>query len=167
MANTDFLRGFYPVRHLNGAPVMANEYIVTTGAIIYRGDLVSMAATGTVGAAVANDGIVVIGVAAEYVSDSGSAGGKKILIFDDPHIVFGVQCVTGYAIAATEVFVTANHIAGAGSAVTKLSGHELNSGAGNQMRVLGLVKTVDNAWGEHAEVEVLLVEHALADNTTI
>lgn len=167
MANTDFIRGFYPVRHLNGAPVMANEYIVTTGATIYRGDLVSMAAAGTVGASAADAGIIVIGVAAEYVSDSSSAGGKKILVFDDPHIVFGIQCVTGYAIAATEVFATANHIAGAGNATTKNSGHELNSGAGNQMRVLGLVKTPDNAWGEHAEVEVVLVEHALADATTI
>jgi len=167
MANRDFVRGFYPLRHISGAPIVANEYIVTTGATIYQGDLVSMAAAGTVGAAVANDGIVVIGVAAEYVSDSGSAGGKKILIYDDPNIVFGVQCVTGYAIAAADVFITANHIAGSGSAVTKLSGHELNSGAGNQMRVLGLVTTPDNAWGEHADVEVVLVEHALRDNTTI
>lgn len=164
MANLDRPIGFWPIKQLDGNNTPApNEYIVTTGATIYRGDLVTAAAAGTVGASTANDGVLVVGVAAEYVSDSGSAAGKKILIYDNPYTVFGVQADTGTSPAATAVFATANHVVGSGNATTKLSGHELDSsdiGTGLQCRILGKIDTPDNEWGEHVKLRVLLSEHA-------
>ena len=62
-------------------------------------------------------------------------------------------------------FSTANHVAGAGDASLGLSGHELDSSqaaaaGGAQLKILGLIDRPDNVWGEHAEVEVLINEHA-------
>lgn len=168
MANVDNPRGFYPVRHFCGGNITMQEFVVTTGQTIYRGDLVSMINSGTVTASTANDGIIIAGVAAEYVTDAASAGGKKIMVYADPWIVFGVQCDTGTSPAATDIFATANHVAGSGSSTTKLSGHELDAsdiGSGQQMRILGLVNEPNNAWGEHCDVEVLLVEHGMNDTT--
>ncbi len=170
MANVDSPRGFWPLYHKTGGKIQANTYILTTGAIAYQGDLLTAQAAGTVTPSTANDGIVVIAVAAEYVNDALSAGGKKILAYDDPMIVFGVQADSGTTVAATAVFATANHVAGSGSSTTYMSGHELDSsdiGTGLQMRILGKVNTPDNAWGEHVDLEVLIVEHALKDTTTI
>jgi hypothetical protein len=84
-------------------------------------------------------------------------------------IVFGIQCDDGTAVAATDVFATANHVATTGDTTTKLSKHELDSsdlGTGQQMRVIGLVNTPGNAWGEFCDVEVLIVEHGMKDTTT-
>lgn len=166
MANIDAPIGLWPVRHLTGGEIRANEYIVTTGATIYQGDLLKVVAAGTVEPSAANDGVIVIGVAAEYVSDSASAAGKKIRVYDDPYIVFGVQMDDAGVItsSAADVFATANHLAGSGSATTYLSGHELDEsdiGTGGQLRILGLCNTRDanNAWGDHADVEVQIAEH--------
>lgn len=169
MANVDSPRGFWPLRHLSGGEIRTTKYILTTGATAYQGDLLKGVAGGTVEPSAANDGIIVVGVAAEYVDDSASAGGKTILVYDDPNIVFGVQADSGTTVAATEVFATANHVAGSGSATTYQSGHELDSsdlGTGLQLRVIGKIDTPDNAWGEHVNLEVIINEHILRDVTT-
>jgi hypothetical protein len=171
MANVDNPVGFYPVKQIGGETFPMHRFIVTTGQIVYRGDLLVMLDAGTVSAAAANDGVKCIGVAAEYVNDAASAGGKEVLVYFSPMTVFGIQCDTGTAVAQLgTIFHTANHVATTGDTVTKLSKHELDSsdlGTGSQMRVIGLVDKPGNAWGEHADVEVVLVEHALADATTI
>lgn len=162
MANVDNPRGFWPVGHLCGAPITTREFIVTTGQTIYQGDLLKCVDAGTVEESDANDGVIVVGVAAEYVDDSGSAGGKKIRVYCDPYILFGVQCDSGTAPAATAVFSTANHVAGSGSSTTKLSGHELDASdieTGGQIEVLGLVDEPNNTWGEHCDVVVRIAEH--------
>ncbi|MCR4288281.1 MAG: hypothetical protein NUW09_09755 [Deltaproteobacteria bacterium] len=162
MANVDNPRGFWPVRHLCGGEIRTNEYIVTTGSTVYQGDLLKVVDAGTVEASAANDGVIVVGVAAEYASDSGSAGGVKVLVYDDPYIVFGVQADTGTAVAATEVFETANHVAGSGSATTLLSGHELDASdiaSGAQLKIIGKINEPNNAWAEHVNLEVLINEH--------
>jgi hypothetical protein len=164
MANVDNPKGFWPIRHLCGGEIRSNEYIVTTGSTVYRGDLLKVVDAGTVEAAAADAGVIVVGVAAEYASDSGSAGGVKVLVYDDPYIVFGVQADTGTAVAATDVFETANHVAGSGSATTLLSGHELDSSeiagsSGAQLKVIGKIDEPNNAWGEHVNLEVLINEH--------
>lgn len=167
------VRGLVPARQLDGGVVPTpNEYIVTTGQIIYRGDLVSAVAAGTVQAAAVGDATIVIGVAAENVDDSASAGGKKILVYDHPYTVFAVRADSGGAVsvAATAVFATADHVAGAGNTTTKWSGHELdasNIGTGNQLRILGKVDRVDNDWGLNVLLEVLIAEHAYNVNTSI
>lgn len=162
MANIDNPRGFWPVGHICGAPITTMEYTVTTGATCYQGDVLKGVDGGTVEPSSANDGVIVVGVAAEYVSDAASAGGKKIRVYADPYILFGVQCDSGTAPAATAVFSTANHVAGAGSATTKLSGHELDASdieTGGQFEVLGLIDEPNNSWGEHCDVYGRFAEH--------
>lgn len=162
MANVDNPKGFWPIRHQCGGEIRSNEYIVTTGSTVYRGDLLKVVAAGTVEAAAADAGVIVVGVAAEYASDSGSAGGVKVLVYDDPYIVFGIQADTGTAVAATGVFATANHVAGSGSATTFLSGHELDSsdiGTGAQLKIIGKISEPNNSWAEHVDLEVLISEH--------
>lgn len=166
MANIDAPIGFFPVRHLTGGEIRANKYVLTTGSTAYRGDLLKVVAAGTVEPSAANDGVIVIGVAAEYIDDSASAGGKEILVYDDPYLVYCVQMDDAGAItsSAADIFATANHLAGSGSSTTKLSGHELDEsdiGTGGQLRILGLcnVRDSNNAWGDNADVEVQIAEH--------
>lgn len=164
MANRDNPRGFWPHGHLCGGEIRTNPYIVTTGATVYKNDVLKAVAGGTVQTSAANDGAIVVGVAAEYVDDSASAGGKAINVYDDPNIIFGVQADTGTAVAATDVFSMANHVAGSGSTLTHLSGHEIDSSqlaaqGGNQLKVLGKIEAPDNDWGEHVDLRVIFNEH--------
>lgn len=167
MANIDNPIGLWPVKHLAGGEAdRTNQYIVTTGATIYKGDLLKVVAGGTVEPSAANDGVIVIGVAAEYVDDSASAGSKTVLVYDDPYTIFGIQMDDAGAItsSAVDIFATANHLAGSGSTTTHLSGFELDEsdiGTGGQLQILGLCNTRDanNAWGDHADVLVRIAEH--------
>lgn len=162
MANKDNPRGFWPVKHLGGGEIRMREYTLTTGATAYQGDLLKIVDAGTVEPGAADIGLAAIGVAANYVSDSGSAGGKTIQVYDDPNIIFGVQSDTGTATTAADVGETANHVAGSGSATTGLSGHELDSSdiaTGAQLKIIGLMATPDNAWGEHSNLLVVFNEH--------
>lgn len=163
MANADSPRGFWPTRHMCGGQIRTKEYTLTTGATAYQGDLMKIVAAGTVEAATVDIGLACIGVAAEYVTDSGSAGNKKILVYDDPYIAFGIQMDdAGTASTAADVGQTANHLAGAGSATTKISGHELDMsdiGTGAQLKIVGLIDEPNNAWGANCDVEVLINEH--------
>lgn len=163
MANVDKPVGFYPLRHLTGGEIRASEYVLTTGQTVYKGDLLSIVNAGTVQAAAADDGLIVIGVAAEYETDSDSAGGKTLLVYDDPYIIFGVQMDdAGTASTSADRGETANHLAGSGSTLTKLSGHELDMSdiaTGAQLKIIGLVAAPDNVWGANADVAVLINEH--------
>jgi hypothetical protein len=162
MANVDQLRGFWPIGHLLGGEIRTKTFIVTTGATCYQGDLLKVVAAGTVEPSVADDGVIVIGVAAEYVTDSGSAGGKEIQVYADPYIEFGIQSDSGTATTALTVFATANHVATTGNTTTLQSKHELDSSditTGGQLEILGLVDMPDNDWGEHSKLRVRIAEH--------
>jgi hypothetical protein len=165
MANVDGAQGFWPVRHLTGGDMSrTNDYIMTASTTIYKGDLLKCVAAGTVEPSAADDGVIVIGVAAEY-KVSAASGTYKIAVYDDPQIAFGVQADSGTALTAAAVFATANHVAGSGSATTKLSGHELDSsdvGTGAQLEILGKVETSDNTWAEHVNLIVRINEHKRA-----
>lgn len=162
MANVDSPKGFWPLRHLCGGEIRTNQYTLTTGSTAYKGDLLKVVAAGTVEPSAADDGTIVVGVAAEYVDDSASVGGQNIAVWDDPYIVFGVQSDSGTATTSADMFATANHVAGSGSTTTHLSGHELDASditTGSQLKIIGLISTPDNAWGEHSKLEVLINEH--------
>jgi len=166
MANLDNARGFWPIRHLCGGEIRTNTYIVTTStAAIYKGDALKVVAAGTVEVAGATSGVIVVGVAAEWVTAAKAAtAGTTIQVYDDPFIVFGVQCDSGTAAAAIDVFSTADLVVTTGDTVLGISKHELDTSdlaAGSQasLKVIGLVDEPGNAWGEHADVEVLFNEH--------
>lgn len=162
MANADQPRGLWPVRHLLGGEIRTSKYTLTTGATVFIGDVLKAVAGGTVEAAAADDGVIVVGVSAEYIA--AGAAGTKVKVWDDPYIVFGIQADTGTAVNAADIFRASDHVAGSGSAVTKLSGHELDSseaaaGSGVQLFIIGKIKQPDNAWGEHVDLEVIFNEH--------
>jgi enhancing lycopene biosynthesis protein 2 len=161
MANTDTPRGFWPIRHLTGGQIRTERRVLTASATVYKGDVVKVVAAGSVEAAAANDGIIVGGVAAEY-KVAGASGTTWVNVYVDPEIVFGVQADSGTALTIAAVNATANHVAGAGSATTKMSGHELDSsdvGTGAQLKIHGLIPREDNTWAEHADLEVTFNEH--------
>jgi hypothetical protein len=162
MANTDAPCGFWPIRHLAGGEIRTNSYTATTSATIYKGDLLKVVANGTVEIGAADIGIAAIGIAAEHIASA--SAGQLVQVYDDPYIVFGVQCDSGTAAAATDVFYCTDHVATTGNTSTGISKNELDSselaaGAALQLRVIGLVDMPDNAWGEHAKVEVIFNEH--------
>ena len=162
MANVDNPIGFYPVGHFTGGEIRSNEYTVTTGQTIYAGDPVQTVAAGTVQVIAATDGVKCIGIAVDYVYDGLSVGGKKIKVYDDPFIIFGVQCTTGQTPAATEIGASADMITyAAGSSTTYRSIMELAaiSAQTAMFLVLDKVDSPDNAWGEHCDVKVLFNEH--------
>ena len=162
MANKDFPRGFWPIRHHCGGTIRSHEYIVTTGQTIYTGDPVMLVAAGTAQVIAATDDVKCIGIAAHYVNDSASAGGKVIQVYDDPFIVFGVQSTTGQTPGLTEVGASADMITyAAGSSTTYNSIMELAAASAQtaMFHVIGKVNEVDNAWGEHCDLEVIFNEH--------
>jgi hypothetical protein len=166
MANLDQPKGLWPIRHLCGGEIRTNTYIVSTSAAaIYKGDVVMAEAAGTVKVATATSGVLNVGVAAEWVTAATSAtAGATIQVYDDPYIVFGVQCDSGTTAAATDVFATADLVVTTGDTVLGSSKHELDAsdlaGASqSSLKVIGLVDDPNNAWGEPAKVEVLLNEH--------
>jgi len=162
MANKDFSSGFEPIDHLTGGQIRSHTYTVTTGQTIYKNDPVMLVGAGTVQVIAATDDVKCIGVAADYVNDSASAGGKTIQVFDDPYIIWAVQSTTGQTPGLTEVGASADMITyAAGSSITYLSIMEL-AAASNQTAmflVIGKVDSPDNAWGEHCKLKVIFNEH--------
>ena len=166
MANTDRPMGFRPLRHLSGGEIRAEEYIATTSQNIYKGDVVKLVAGGTVEECDAADGVLAMGIAAETVVSA--SAGATIRVYNDPMIVFGVQTTDSITTAATDIGATGDHLATTGNTVTLQSKHELNTlGTNLQFRIVGLVKQVNNAWGEFSEVEVVFNEHQHKDGSGV
>jgi hypothetical protein len=168
MANQDTPRGAYPVYSLTGANDLGRtiKMYVKASQTIYNGDIVSVDATGTVVASSVDDGVIVAGVASEYKVGNAS-GTTEIAIYPAHWYAFCIQADSGSTPAATDRWATANHVAGSGSATTKMSGHELDSsdiGTGIQMRIIDKLNVSGNAWGEHVDLVVVLNEHIFADN---
>lgn len=163
MANKDNPKGLWPYAHLSGGEIRTMEFVVTTGVTIFKGDVLKIVAGGTVEPAAADIGATAIGVAAGHVDDSASAGGKKVLVYADPNIIFGAQMDdAGTASTAADVGATANHLVTAGSSVTKMSGHELDMsdiGTGAQLKIIGLIPEPGNDWGANCDVAVIFNEH--------
>jgi len=60
MANADTPRGFWPVRHLTGGLIRANEYAIlsTLAENIFKGDMVKLVAGGEIQVAAAGDRVL-------------------------------------------------------------------------------------------------------------
>lgn len=91
------------------------------------------------------------------------------LVVDDPYVIFEVQEIgTGTYFTAAEVGLNANLVAGANNGY--ISGWLLdNSGetttATLQVRLLGLSRRPDNAFGQYAKWRVLINNHELKAGT--
>jgi len=160
MANVDRPNGFKLIGNTTGVIPPAEKMVATASATIYPGDLVKRVAAGTVETGAANDGEIIVGVAAEYVSAAAS-GETNILVHTDINNLYEVQADTGSALTSACRGATANHVATAGDSTYKQSRQELDSsdvGTGAQLLILDKVDTPDNAWGEHVKLIVRLNE---------
>jgi hypothetical protein len=160
MANTDRPNGFKPIRHINGGTIPTpSRRILTASATVYPGECVKAVAGGSVEKAAADDGAIVVGVAAEY-KVAPATGTTYVAVYDDPGIVYEVQSTTSWTTTVAVVNSTGNHVATAGDSTYKQAREELDS-SGAQFTILGLVDRPGNAWGEHSKLEVVINESTL------
>jgi hypothetical protein len=158
MANADRPRGFVPVAHLSGGEIRPRAYSMDDAASIYKGDLVVTSFQGRVKLGAAAAANTAIGIAAETI-----LGGDddKILVWDDPNIIYEVQGYTGVAFAEGMVFEAADHVANSPDTTYMVSRQELNTGAGakDQFLILGKAEKPGNDWGEHVKLLVVFNTH--------
>jgi len=195
MANLDTPFGFKPVKHLSGAPWngKANVYYIpsTDNTAVFKGDAVKSAgsadATGkypTVAQAAATNTIrgVVIGFGDNpYVMTQAdyplrqyrpASTAMYCLVVDDPHVIFEIQeDSVGNSISADMVGLSTDITVGSGSTTTGKSAMELDSSdtatAAGQCKILRLVNREDNALGDNAKWEVLIIEHEMLSSTDV
>lgn len=163
MSNVNDPKGLYPIRHLCGGVISPSRYVMTASTTVFKGDVLKVVANGTVEPAAAGDGLIIVGVSAEY-KVAPATGITHVLVYDDPYIVFGVQAnLHSGTVGQADVFATANHIVAAGSASTGLSGHQLNTsniGTGAQLKIVGKIDTPDNDFGvNYVELCVIFNQH--------
>src|SRR3990167_62512 len=90
---------------------------------------------------------------------------RVALVSDDPNTVYEIQEVSGgTALTSAAVGLNADVVVAAGNTTTGRSGMELGNAteattAGLNLQILGLVKRVDNAIGEHAKWLVRINDH--------
>jgi hypothetical protein len=162
--------GLIPIGHISGGAIPEpHEYVLVTGATAYKGDPMILTNAGTVTVSAAGQTTTHMGVAAEYVSDSGSAAGKKIKVYDDPGIIYKMFVGTGVtASSQTYVFNTADHITYAAPTGAQLAAKiscmaldTLGTTTTLPFIVLGLYESPDNAWDDtYVVVKVKYNRHA-------
>jgi hypothetical protein len=182
MANVDAPNGLTPIRHLTGGTIRMNEYAIdnATAAAIFSGDTVELLGTGYIKVGTATSAQI-LGVFAgcRYRNAAGEIVYSKYwpaaqatlgdedavgYVYDDPNIVFAAQTVSGTAATFNMVGAFWDLTATAGSTSTGRSNQEINVGASAQdtFRIIGLVDKPGNSWLEHAEVEVVINDHAFS-----
>lgn len=175
MANTNVAFGLDPIAPKGGI-VQTTEYYVpaSDSTALFAGDPVIIAggadAEGvqTVTRATAASAGRITGVVVGFRPDpSVIANGYRVasvagyvLVCDDPEQVFEIQeDSVGGALAAADIGLNADLIAGTGSTVSKKSGFMLDTStkavtATLQLRILGLQRRADNEMGANAKVLV-------------
>lgn len=161
MANEDVPKGFSPY----GLVYPPYPYRKASGAVaVYRGDLLIRVNDGTVTLATAGSTIL-CGASRDYYA-SGSAY-TSVMVYDDVDQKFTGQDDGDSATpAVTTLGLNADHVQGTGSAVTFLSGHEIDISTATTatagLRLLEFVRRDDNdPTDDNAEWVVLINEHWL------
>lgn len=152
MANTDRPHGFAPY----GPLVRIRPYSVDSSetTAIFKNDVVEAQNDGNVNPASAGD-VAIMGVSTSY-SAASTAG--TIMVADDTDQLFEAQDDAAATPTQTYIFNHMDHIAGAGSTKTLISGHELSGGSlsasNGTFTILDLVNRADNAWGDNCDMVV-------------
>lgn len=192
MANADRPFGLCPIRHKNGAPYngAATMYYVpaTYATALFVGDPVVVTGTSNTaevdgfipgslpeinkataaGGAYLTGAIVAFGLNRDDLTKTYSPALTEAIVWvaDDPDLIFEIQEDGDTTpLAATSVSANADLIyTASGSAVTGLSGAELDSSTVNttatlQLRIISIVNRLDNAIGEFAKWNVSINLH--------
>lgn len=173
--------GFRPARHLKGGTIRAWENTIASGynTAIYAGDLVTLAADGTITRASAGsvpygvfDGVLYTTgtnevVFSYYWPASTVASNIKAFVYNDPSIVF--RCyddADSDFLTAADVGTSADIVVGTANTAYGFSGMMLDtsnaSATAGQLKILGKVDTPGNDWGtangDQVEIEVIINE---------
>jgi hypothetical protein len=187
MANADTPFGLRPVRYLSGAPYNGAATVYTTaaadGTAIFIGDPVILSGTAQtvngvtyadVDQAATGDVItgVVVGVLPETADSTvhrAASTLRRLLVADDPNLVFEIQEVSGgTALTTAAIGLNANFVVGSGSSSTGMSGVELNNATEAttntlDLKIVNIVNRADNEAGEHAKWLVRINRHQYAN----
>jgi len=156
MANVDRPHGFDPF----GVIRDLSEYSVdvSNATAVFIGDLVALEADGNAIPAAAGSAAIV-GASAGYLAAT-TAG--TVRVYGDPSQRFVAQTVSGQTPTQALIGDVADHIAGTGSAVTLLSGHEINIAASDDgIMMLDFLQNPENEVDEHADMICIINEHLL------
>jgi hypothetical protein len=158
MANIDNAHGCNPHAPFYG--LVEFDQDASDGTAIFMGDVVDIKTNGNISPAAAGS-LLIEGVSNSY---SAASTANTVRVYNDPHQVYSIQTDSSTAAIITNYGEIADHSAGAGSTVTKKSGHELNlaslSDTNGGFNIRSLYPQVGNANGEtHAEYFVVFNEH--------
>ena len=195
MANRDAAMGFRAVYHLTGGTIRPNKNYTIASALanaIGFGDPVKALSTGTFGPNIdAGDTVSTdepwAGVFAgctytntdgdyifrrNWVASTATLGSADAMawVYDDPFIVYRIQTSTGTAFAVTDVWDHVDIVYAepdAFSGMSRVEADSSNFGTGTALHIMGLVKEVGNAMGEHADIYVMINEHALRNGGAV
>ena len=164
MSNPNQPFGFRPVGHLFLDRIPGpRPYVLTAGQVIYLHDPVIVTNAGTVSISAAGQTTTHLGICAGYVNDGGSVGGKEILVYDDPNIIYAVQVKTTVTVSQTHIFNSADHITYATGHTTSpyesIMALDTPGTSSKPWKILGLYKYPNNAFGDSAIVEVIYNQH--------
>ena len=176
-ANTDTPNGFKPVRGVGGsATFRTNEYPVTGGTPIGKHEVVLLVGGLCTGWATAGDDGQILGVAANFVSSTGS--NRTCQVYDDPNQVFEAQedgnTIDSKIKGLGGLFKITD---GAPSAVTGISQQEIDSEASGATEGvltclqivgfgLGITNSVSDSWTRW-QVKIVPGQHVFARDETI
>jgi len=173
MANTDRPQGLRAVRQSDGGVITpVNKYYVdaSNSAAIFIGDKVKQEADGNI--ALAGAGDVAVGVLASIEGDYDNLSRRHVLastaytvmVNDSPDTIFQIQEIDGgTAFTSADVGMLADTTTTTGNTTSGISRQEIDSateatGSGS-LRLLRLVDSEDNAYGDNATWEVTINEH--------
>lgn len=156
MANADRPNGFEPILLIRSRPYLQDASDTTA---TFINDVVDAESDGNISPAAAGSTLL-LGSALDY---SAASTANTVAVADSPMQEFHAQDDANTALTQAAIFQNCNHVAGAGSTTTLLSGHELDSGnldtATAGFQLLDIVSNVDNAAGVNAVYRVVCKEH--------
>lgn len=166
MANVDNPHGLRSLmRTLSGGCPTIDQFAkaVGYGTAIFIGDAVNRVADGSIEASATPGTTLYTGVALNHGAASKAT---THLVITSPDAIYEAQD-EGTGVAAADEGLNANLVLNAGSATTKISGHEINGAtkattATLDVKLLKLLDVPDNAAGSNARVEVMFNKHRMA-----
>jgi hypothetical protein len=168
LPNVDFPHGFQPVGRTQAGGSIEIEYfnkVVGHGTAVFPGDLVAQVADGSIQPGGTPGTTVYTGVALNYGAASTAT---RHVVAAQPDAIFEAQDDDGTTgIVAADMGANANAIFGAGDTVRRISGHEIDQDTAGttatlDLKLLRLHKAIENDFGPHARIEVLINRHRRA-----
>jgi hypothetical protein len=175
MANLDAARGL----QIAGPLLSCRMYKMSAAyaQALYIGDPMALDASGNAIIATAGTGNVIQGVALGFFTSefvplatvyhpSATAGSNFVLLADDPRQLFVCQEDSdGGSLALTDIAGNTNLISGTASTVSGMSGWEIDSSdggdatAGDQVRLINILRSPDNAIGTNCKWIIRINNH--------